>query len=218
MLAQDRESARRKGSAQPVGDGVARLEGFERSGSERAVGVVGAGRLTANDSNVLSNAFCAEAGSAEQSATADGSEHSVEVWYFFEKLFGGCGLAGDDAVVVIRMNQIGASLLLHTVTDFLARGNLGLTKGDFAAVDLDSLDFHSRRVFRHDDISGHAAPGCGTGHRRTVIAARLRNDAAGGLLRGKRQNGVGGATNLEGAGLLQVLAFEEETGSGQCVE
>src|SRR2546429_3394448 len=165
-----------------------------------------------------SDLFCAEAGSAEQSATADGSEHSVEVWYFFEKLFGGCGLAGDDAVVVIRMNQIGASLLLHTVTDFLARGNLGLTKGDFAAVDLDSLDFHSRRVFRHDDISGHAAPGCRTGHRRTVIAARLRNDAAGGLLRGKRQNGVGGATNLEGAGLLQVLAFEEETGSGQCVE
>ena len=65
MAAQNGEGARRERSPQAVGDGVAGFEGLERSRSERAVGVVGVGGLAADDSNVLANALCAEAGSAE---------------------------------------------------------------------------------------------------------------------------------------------------------
>src|SRR5207245_11212435 len=53
MLAQDRESARRKGSAQPVGDGVARLEGFERSGRDRT-----STRLNSSHGSISYAVFC----------------------------------------------------------------------------------------------------------------------------------------------------------------
>jgi hypothetical protein len=38
------------------------------------------------------------------------------------------------------------------------------------------------------------------------------------MLVGQAEDRVGGAAHLEGAGLLEVLAFEEQLGAGQLVE
>ena len=51
-----------------------------------------------------------------------------------------------------------------------------------------------------------------------MVAAGLRDNAAASFLFGQREDGVGGTANLERAGLLQILALEEELRSGERVD
>ncbi len=108
------------------------------------------------------------------------------------------------------MDERGAGFRLNSRANFVARGNLGFTERDFPAVRFDRADLHLRGVFGHHDKSGNAAPSGSAGHRGTVIAARLRDDALCGFFLGQCQDSVAGAANLEGAGLLQIFALKEE--------
>lgn len=125
MAAQNGEGAGGEGGAEAVGDGVARIEGLEGASGQGAVGVVGAGGFAAEDVDIGAEGFGAEAGAAEKATAADRSEDGVEIGDLFEELFGGGGLAGDDAVVVIGMDEDGAGFGLDTGTGFGARGHGG---------------------------------------------------------------------------------------------
>jgi hypothetical protein len=107
MAPQNRKCPRRERGAKPVRDSVARIERLQSTCGQRAVGVVGARRLTANDADVSTHGFCSQAGAAEQSAAAHRRKYGVDVWDFFEQLLRRRSLAGDDAVVVVGMDENG---------------------------------------------------------------------------------------------------------------
>ena len=135
-FAQNGEGAGGEGRAQAIRDGVAGLEGLQRAGGQRAVGIVGALGLATKHAYFRAQALRAEAGAAQESTAADGREHGVQIADLFEQFFGGGGLPRDDAVVVVRMHQHGAGFRLHARGSFGARGNRGLAKGDLPAVSL----------------------------------------------------------------------------------
>src|SRR5215467_12517527 len=120
VLAQNGEGARGKGSAQAVGNGVAGILRLQRSGGQGPVSIIGAGRFAAEDSNILSNAFGSQAGATEQTAAADWSKNGVQIRHFLEEFLGGCSLPGNNAVIIVRMNKVGAGLRLYTIARFLA--------------------------------------------------------------------------------------------------
>src|SRR5208282_5659003 len=172
----------------------------------------------AEDADTGTQAFGAQAGTAEQPAATDGSEDGVKAGDFFEQFFGGGGLAGDDAVIVVGMNQDSAGFRLNARGSFLARGDGWLAESDFAPVGFDGAAFYGWRVFGHDDPCGNASPRGGAGHRGAVVAARRRDDAARSFLFGQREDGVAGPANFERACFLQVFTLEKEPGAGDGVE
>src|SRR2546426_4868498 len=99
-IAQDCERPRRQRRAQAVGNRVALLERLQRPGGQRAIRVVRALGLAAENAYSREQAPRRKRRSAQQSATADRGEDRVEVWDVFQQLLGCRGLAGDDPVVV----------------------------------------------------------------------------------------------------------------------
>src|SRR6266568_4920867 len=126
--------------------------------------------------------------------------------------------AGDNAVIVVGMNEDRAGFRLHAIAGFFAGRYFRLAEGDFAAVRFNRLDFHFRSVPGHYDVCRHAAPGSRACHGRAMIPARLRHDAACRLLVREREDGIRRAANLERAGLLQVLTLKEKRSSRKCIQ
>ncbi len=218
IFAENGEGARREGSAQAVGDGVAGIERLQSSGGEGAVGVIGARGFAAEDSNGGSNASGAEARSAQQAAAADRCKHGVQIPDFLKQFFGGGGLAGDDAVVVVRMNEMRAGFCLHARGGFRTGGDGWLAESNFPAVRFNGPNFHFGGVFGDDDVGGDTAPGGGAGDGGAVVSAGGSDDAASGFFVRNRKDGIRRAANLERACFLQVFTFEEEFRAGDGVQ
>src|SRR5882672_1030726 len=106
MTAEDGEGAQGEGSAEAVGDSVTGVQRLQGAAGKGAVGVIGALGLAAKDVNSRADALGAEAGATEQSAAAYGCENGIQVAHIFEELLYGGGLSGDDAVVVVGMDQM----------------------------------------------------------------------------------------------------------------
>ena len=81
-----------------------------------------------------------------------------------------------------------------------------------------ALDFFSHLDRLREFCRGHQIGFRDAASRCTVVAARLCNDAARGLVIRKGKDGVGCSPNLERSGLLQVFAFEEKAGSSQGIK
>src|SRR6202171_197745 len=96
---------------------------MQSSGGERAVGVVGTRGLGAEVSHERSNAFGAEARSAQEASAANWRKDGVKIAHFFEQFFCGGGLAGDDAIVVVGMNKVRSGFRLDASGDLGARSN-----------------------------------------------------------------------------------------------
>ncbi len=111
-----------------------------------------------------------------------------------------------------------AGLGLHARGDFGSGGDGRLAECDFTAVGFNGPDFHFRGVFGDDDVGGDAAPSGGAGHGGAVISAGGSDDAARRFFVRKGEDGVRRAANFEGAGPLQVFAFEEEFRAGHGVQ
>jgi hypothetical protein len=69
---------------------------------------------------------------------------------------------------------------------------------------------HSRSIFRHDDVSRHAAPGRSAGNRGSVVSARGRHDAMRSFGIGQRKDRVRRTANFERTRFLKVVALEEQ--------
>lgn len=218
VAAENGEGARGQGRAKAVGDGVAGIERLESASGEGAIGIVGAGRFAAEDVDIGAEGFGAQASTAKETASADGSEDGVEVGDFFQKFFCGGGLAGDDPIVVVGMDEDGAGFGLNACAGFSPRGHGGFGERDFAAVAFDGAAFYWRSVFWHDDVGGDAAPRGGTGYGSSVIAARGSDDAMSGFRIGEGEDRVGRAANFEGPGFLEIVALEEKLDASDGVQ
>ena len=191
---------------------------MQRAGLEGAVGVVGAFGFAAEDADIWLHAFGAKACAAEEAAATYGSENGVEAGDFFEQFFGSGGLAGDDAVVVVGMDEIGAGFGLHASGGFIAGSDGGFAQGDLRAVTLDGAILYLRDIFGHDHPGFYAAPCAGAGDGGSMIAAGLGDDAVGGFGVGQGEYRVAGAANFERAGFLKIVTLEKKSRAGEFVE
>src|SRR5690606_38751213 len=116
------------------------------------------------------------------------------------------------------MDQGRARLGLDARRGLLARRERRLAGDHARAVALDGEPLHGRRVARHHDVRRDAALARRPRERLGLVAGAVRDDAAArdGLV--EPRHGVGGAAELEGADLLELLALEEERAAGEAVE
>jgi hypothetical protein len=116
------------------------------------------------------------------------------------------------------VDELGAGGRLHLGEDRFARRGRGLAFGDDAAIAAHGVLLGLRRGARHHDVAGNAAPSGSVGQRQRVVPARMRRHALLRHLVRQAEHRVRGAAHLEGAGLLEVLALEEQLGPGELVE
>jgi hypothetical protein len=144
-------------------------------------------------------------GATEQAPDTDRCHDDVEVADVGEELQGRGTLTGDDPGVVV-----GVDLDRTGPADDVGLRRLPrrLAPCDQAAVAGDRRSLDVRSVAGHDDVGGDPPDPGGQGERLGVISRRVADHAVGGLGLGQREHRIAGATELEGADLLEVLALE----------
>ena len=147
-------------------------------------------------------------------AAAHADEQGVERAGFFDQLHRGRALAGDDVRVVVRRDQREAALFGQTLADRFAVFAVAVVDDDLAAVASGRRDLRRRRVVRHDDGRRQADQACGERDRLRMVARGESDDAGLALRRIEQGQRVVGATELERAHALEVLALEEELRAG----
>ena len=111
----------------------------------------------------------------------------VEGGHESHAMTGGQLVGASDALLVVRAHEL-----------------------DLGAIGAHAGDLDGRRVAGHDDDGAHAQEPRGPGDALGVIAAGVRDDARGALLRRELREGVVGAADLEGTDGLQVLRLEPD--------
>lgn len=218
VLLDDGEIALAEGGEKPVGDSVGVDRRNDSSGFEGAERVVGAFGFAGVDFGGRPEIVRSEGGSGEEPAAADRGHDGVEIGIVVEQFEGGGGLAGDDAVVVVGMNEYGAGFFHDLAGGAFTGFEVGFAEGNFGVVSGDGVFFDLGCVGRHDDSRRDSAKGGGEGEGLGVVAGGVGDDAAGGFVVGEGEDGVAGAAEFEGADALEVLAFEVEFGASHGVE
>ena len=119
-------------------------------------------------------------------------------------------LPGNDEVVVIRVDEGHAGLLLQLDGAVVGVVVGALDQLDPRAEALGALHLHDRRAVRHTDDAGDAHARGGQRHALGVVARRTGDDAARAFLLGELADLVIRAAQLETAGQLQVFGFQVE--------
>ena len=120
----------------------------------------------------------------------------------------------DHSLVVV-----GRNVLASQQVRVFPSGDLRHQWIAFDFVDLDSDGLNRRESLRidvlgHEDLGGDAELAAHRSGGERVIAGRGGDYAGLGLRRGKREELVSRAAQLERAGLLQVFQLEENVGAG----
>ena len=88
-------------------------------------------------------------------------------------------LAGDDVEIVEGLDQCCAPLCSNLDAERLARLAGAVVEHDFGAVAAGTLDFHRRRIPRHDDDRRHADELGRSRHRLGMVAGGISHHASG---------------------------------------
>ena len=156
---------------------------------------------------------CARRGrdAADQPAAADGDDQRVEVGLRAQHLDAYRALAGDDQLVVERVDE-GQALLVGELQRVLARLVEGVAvQHDLGAEAARALDLDHRRRQRHHDHRAQAQPLRVVRHTLRVVAGRRGDDALDRLPDvDQRRQLVQRAALLERRGELQVLELQED--------
>ena len=147
---------------------------------------------------------------AEQAAATDGGDDRIRCLYICKQLHRRRSLSGDDIEVIKRMDHGCACTLNHCGGGGLACLQRGLAEGYLRPVGRHGPLLYLRGCGGHDDVCLHPARHGSMRQRRRMVARRVGDNPGGTLLRRQVHDGVGGAPELEGPHLLQVLALEEE--------
>jgi hypothetical protein len=143
---------------------------------------------------------------------------TIEVRHVIQQFDGGRRRPRDHSVIVVRVHHRRSRFREHASARFLACRRRRVTKNDLRAVTSHSPLLHLGRVARHDDVRRDPAQRGGAGECRTVIARRMGCDARTRLLLGEREDRIAGPARLEGAHVLEVLAFEVQLRSRLVIE
>ena len=202
---------------EPVGDGLRRVVLDDAAGRQRAKGIVGLGRLGGIDQRAGGALGASQAGAGDHAAAADRCYDRIERARLVEQFHGTGRLAGDHPRIGIGMHQIGAVLGDDLGQRRLAGGGGRFAFDDLAAIAAHRGLLHLGRIAWHDDGRLDASPRGGIGQGLGVIARGMGGDTPGRLLVTQAKHRVAGAAGLEGTGLLQVFALEEQRGAAELV-
>ena len=166
------------------------------------------GRLHTIDLALRAEALYREGDTGDQSAATDRHDHRVHILELVEDLETDRALARDDRIVVVRMDEGHARLLLEL--DGLIMGIIvgALHEADLCTETLRALDLHDRRTIRHADDALDAHLRRREGHALCVVAGAAGHDTVTALLLAELTDLIVGAAHLEAAGHLQVLGLE----------
>jgi hypothetical protein len=167
--------------------------------------------LDAPERNVRRRCLDGDGQARRQPPASHRRYHRSGVGQVFQHLKHAAGVAGHHVLVVERMHEGEISLLGQP--EGLLEGLGGIPVEDhFSAVALAGQGLRLRGRFRHDNGAGHPHSGCGPGHSLSVVTRRDGNDASLPLVFGEGTNPMQGTSNLEGAGLLKILALQIHRG------
>ena len=180
-------------------------------------GVLHAGRtrgLHAVDLYLRAQALDGERHAGDQTAAADRHDDRVHIGQLVEDFETNRSLPCDDQLVIIRMNEGHAGLLLQLHGAVMRVVVGALDQLDLGTEALCALYLHNRGTVRHTDNAFDAHTGRGQCHALRMVARRAGNDALRALLRGQLADFVVRAADLEAACNLQVFGFQVQIGAG----
>ena len=201
-----------------VRDGGDALGGDALTLVEAAPDGVGALRLDADDADARVHLLYAGGDAREQPAPADGYDDGVHRGQLAEYLEADCPLPGHDLVVVEGVEEGGVLLAADLHGLFKGVVVAVAAEDDLRAVALRGLDLGDGRGLGHDDGRGQAVALCGVGHALGVVAGGGCHDGLHLAALRQRAYLVRRAADLEGAGLLPVLALHPDLAARHAAE
>ena len=166
------------------------------------------GRLYTIDLALRTEALDREGDTGDQSAATDRHDDRIHILELVEDLETDRALACDDRIVVVRMDEGHARLLLE-LDGLVMRVVVGaLHEADLCTETLRALDLHDRRTIRHTDDALDAHLRRRERDTLRVIAGAAGHDTVTALLLAQLTDLIVGAAHLEAAGHLQVLGLE----------
>ena len=189
-----------------------------RQASRVASRVAGGLRLRPPDAGARRECPAGKGGAGQQSAAAHRRDHGVERGRLLHQLQRGRGLPGDDLRMVEGMDQ-GCPGGCHDVGHRgIAGAHVGCAADDARALRGDVVQFHLRRALGHHHDRLDAAQPAGHRDRCAMVAGTLGRHAARGDGIGQGEHRVAGATELECARALEVLALEMQRSARQRIQ
>jgi hypothetical protein len=155
---------------------------------------------------------------ADEAAAAHRRDQHLEIRARRQHLERNGALPGDDAIVVVGMNEGKPLLGRELVGKGAGLGQSLAVEDDVGAEMLGMADFDEGGALGHHDGGRNVqAPGV-VGHSLGMVPGRHGDDAAPPLLVRQALQLVKGAAVLERAGELQVLELDPELGAGDLGE
>src|SRR5438876_788952 len=218
-LAEDRERERaRARDADPVGDRRWRRDGDALALLEREVRVVRGIGLDADHRDSREETLRHGGAARHEPAAAHRGHEGVERGDVLKELERRRPLARHDRVVVVRRYEHAPRLRRDALGERRAVVFHPVVEDDLGAVVAGRLDLERRRVGRHADDRARADHPRGQRDALSVVARRVRDDAARTLRGGERQQLVQRAADLEGSRALEILALERHAVAARVVE
>ena len=149
-----------------------------------------------------------EGNTGDQSAATDRHDDRIHILELVEDLETDRALARDDRIVVVRMDEGHARLLLELDGLIMCIIVGALHEADLCTEPLRALDLHDRRTIRHADDALDAHLRRREGDALCVVAGAAGHDTVTALLLAELTDLIVGAAHLEAAGHLQILGLQ----------
>ena len=164
-----------------------------------------AGCLNAVYLNGRPDGFDGIGNAGDQSTAADGDDHRVQIVQSVDDLQTDGTLARDDMLIVKGLDKGVAVLLLQLQCPVVGIVVAAFHQADLGTVGLGGLDLGDGSRIRQADQRGNAVFGGSKGNALSMVACGTGDNAFGPLLLREHGDLIAGATELEGACILQIL-------------
>ncbi|MFT4638476.1 MAG: hypothetical protein ACI8T1_001797 [Verrucomicrobiales bacterium] len=127
-------------------------------------------RFGADDVQILTQSFGDDGAARNESATTDRRHEDVQFWRLIEKFEGCRALAGNDAIIVVGMNERGTRFPDDAFTRGVSRFERRRAESEFRAIAAHGVDLVWQRILGHNDMDQRADDASSIGQRSSVVS------------------------------------------------